>query len=59
MVVFEKYLRLRSDLWKLYSGIAWHVTSRVRLSDRGFAAGEDGEALITSIQIKEIDREVG
>jgi hypothetical protein len=27
------------------------------LSDRGFAAGEDGEALISAIQIKEIDRE--
>ena len=47
------------NLWKLYDGIHRHVTSWVRLSDRGFAAGEEGEALITTIQIKEIEREVG
>ena len=39
--------------------IHWHVTCWVALSDRGFAAGEEGEALITTIQIKEIEREVG
>ena len=47
------------NLWKLYDGIHRHVTSWVRLSDRGFAAGEEGEALITTIQIQEIEREVG
>jgi len=47
------------NLWKLYDGIHRHGTSWVRLSDRGFAAGEEGEALITTIQIKEIEREVG
>lgn len=47
------------NLWKLYDGIHRHVTSWIRLSDRGFAAGADGEALITAIQIKEIEREVG
>lgn len=45
------------NLWKLYDGIHRHRMPWVRLSDRGFATGADGEALITSIQIKEIERE--
>lgn len=47
------------NLWWLYDSIHRHVMPWVRLSDRGFAAGEDGEALITSIQIREIEREMG
>jgi hypothetical protein len=47
------------NLWKLYDLIHQHRMPWVRLSDRGFAAGADGEALITSIQIKEIEREAG
>ena len=45
------------NLWKLYDGIHRHVIPWVRKSDRGFAAGADGEAIISGIQIKEIDRE--
>lgn len=37
------------NLWKLYDGIHRHVTSWIRLSDRGFAAGADGEALIRPV----------
>jgi hypothetical protein len=44
------------NLWKLYDGIHRHVIPWVRKSDRGFATA-DGEAIITGIQIKEIERE--
>lgn len=46
------------NLWKLYDGIHRHVTSWVRQADRGFTMA-DGEAFVASIQIKEIERELG
>jgi hypothetical protein len=47
------------NLWRLYDLIHRHQVSWIRQSDRGFAAGADGEVLITGIQIKEIEREAG
>ncbi|MFO0958262.1 MAG: hypothetical protein U0800_12685 [Isosphaeraceae bacterium] len=45
------------NLWRLYDGIHRHVIPWVRKSDRGFAAGGDGETSIMGISIKEIERE--
>lgn len=45
------------NLWRLYDLIGQHRMPWIRQSDRGFAAGKDGEPLIQVIQIKEIERE--
>jgi hypothetical protein len=45
------------NLWHLYDLIGQHRMAWVRKSDRGFAAGADGEAMIMGIDIKEIPRE--
>lgn len=46
-----------TSLRKLYDGIHRHVIPWIRKSDRGFAAGPDGEPLIMGIDIKVIPRE--
>ncbi|WP_435008028.1 hypothetical protein P12x_005295 [Tundrisphaera lichenicola] len=45
------------NLWRLYDLLGQHRMPWIRQSDRGFAAGKDGDALIQVIQIKEIERE--
>jgi hypothetical protein len=45
------------NLWRSYDLIHQHRLPWIRLSDRAFSAGPDGEPLITSIGIKEIPRE--
>ena len=45
------------NLWRLYDLIGQHRMAWVRKSDRGFAAGPDGETLIMGIDIKEIERD--
>lgn len=45
------------NLWRCYDLIHQHRMPWVRLSDRGFAAGSDGEPLIMGISIKEIERD--
>lgn len=45
------------DLWRLYDSIHRHIMPWIRQSDRGFAAGADGDPLIMGISVKEIERE--
>lgn len=45
------------NLWRLYDLIHRHQVSWVMEADRPFPTGKDGEAFISSIQIKEIERE--
>lgn len=45
------------NLWYLYDKLGQHRMPWIQKSDRGFAAGGDKEAVIYSIQIKEIERE--
>jgi hypothetical protein len=45
------------NLWRLYDLLMQHRMSWISKSDRGFAAGSDGEPLIWGIDIKESPRE--